>query len=226
MVLNKLLENPMMEATELDMESLQAPIRIEDEVPQNAKAISRIECAMLVERFQNGEISAFDEIVDRYRIYVYRLAYHFSHNMEDAYDISQDVFIKVFKSLGNLRNCSFFNTWMRRVALNTCIDYLRQRPDKQVLVDLSYLNYKHIAANHSDSPDGPIEACELGKMILKAVDQLPKKQRKAFILYHYEDLSIEEIAKTLNRSQGTVKAHLFKARRNLRKLLLPYVSRT
>lgn len=216
----------MMDVTEPVMESLQIPIRTEDEVSQDARAVSRIECAMLVERFQNGEISAFDEIVDRYRRYVYRLAYHFSHNYEDAYDISQEVFIKVLKSLGNLRNGAAFDTWLRRITLNTCIDYFRKRPDEQVLDDLSYLNYKHIAGNYSDSPDSPVEAGELGNMIFRAVDQLPRQQRKAFILRHYEDLSIKEIAKALNRSQGAVKAHLFHATRRLRKLLLPYVSQT
>ncbi len=65
-ILNELLENPMINATEPVMKSLQAPIRTEDEVPQNAQAVSRMDCAMLVERFQNGEISAFDEIVGRW----------------------------------------------------------------------------------------------------------------------------------------------------------------
>lgn len=65
-ILNELLENPMMNATEPVMKSLQDPIRTEDEVPQNAQAVSRMDCAMLVERFQNGEISAFDEIVGKW----------------------------------------------------------------------------------------------------------------------------------------------------------------
>lgn len=180
----------------------------------------------MVERFQKGEISAFDEIVDRYSRYVYSLAYHFSHNCEDAYDISQEVFVKIFKSLGNLRSGSVFHTWLTRIAINTCIDYLRQRPDEQVMDDLSHLSYKHIAGKNSNSPDAPVEAGELGKVIRKAVEQLPKQQRKAFILRHYEYLSIKDIAKTLNRSQGAVKAHLFHATRRLRELLLPYVSQT
>ena len=65
-ILNELLENPMMNATEPVMKSLQAPIRTEDEVPQNAQAVSRMDCAVLVERFQNGEISAFDEMVGKW----------------------------------------------------------------------------------------------------------------------------------------------------------------
>jgi len=186
--------------------------------------ISRTECAMLVERFQSGEIDGFDDIVERYRRYVYRIAYHFTHNCEDAYDISQEVFIKVFKSLSNLKNSSTFDIWLRRVTVNTCIDYLRQRPNEQVLDDFSHMGRKHILSGDGRLPNGPIEMDELRDMISRAVDQLPKQQRKAFVLRHYEGLSLEEIAKTLDRSQGAVKAHLFHATRRLRKLLLPYVS--
>lgn len=208
------------------IDTIESATETQDEDLQNVQAVSRMECAILVERFKNGDMSAFDEVIDRYRRYVYSLAYHFSHNWEDAYDISQEVFIKVFKSLGNLRNGFVLDTWLKRVALNTCVDYFRQRPDEQILSDLSYLSYKHISDGDSNSPAGPIEAGELRNVILKAVEQLPKQQRKVFMLRHYEYLSIKDISKVLNRSQGTVKAHLFNATRRLKELLLPYVSRT
>ena len=85
------------------------------------------EPAALIGRFQSGELDAFDQIVDRYQDYVYSLAYQFTRNCDDAYDISQEVFVKVFKSLGGLRDNSTFKSWLRRVTVNACIDYLRQR---------------------------------------------------------------------------------------------------
>jgi len=206
------------------METLQIPIRSEDKVSRNVHNMSRVECAMLVKRFQDGEVEAFDEIVDRYRIYVYRLAYHFSRNCEDAYDISQEVFIKVLKSLGNLRNGFVFSTWLRRITLNACVDHARRRPNEQALDDFSGLDFEYISDKHRDSPDNLVAAGELGNVISRAVDQLPRQQRKAFVLRHYEGLSIKDIANTLDRSQGAVKAHLFHATRRLRELLLPYVS--
>jgi RNA polymerase sigma-70 factor (ECF subfamily) len=187
-------------------------------------SISHMESAILVERFQSGESDAFDEIVDRCQRHVYNLAYHFTHNCEDAYDISQEVFIKVFRSLDKLKNSSVFDAWLRRVTVNACMDYLRQRPHEQILDDFSYLDRQYIGGFSSGLPDRPVENGELRHVISRAVDRLPKRQQRVFILRHYEGLSLKEIAKTLNCSLGTVKAHLFRATRRLRKMLLPYVS--
>jgi RNA polymerase sigma-70 factor (ECF subfamily) len=186
--------------------------------------ISHVEHATLVERFQSGEPGAFDEIVDKCHRRVYNLAYRFTSNCEDAYDISQEVFIKVFKSLSKLRSSSAFDVWLRRVTVNACMDHLRQRSNEQILDNLSDLNHEYIAGGDNELPDEPVENGELQRVISRAVDQLPKRQKRVFILRHYEGLSLKEIAKTLNCSLGTVKAHLFRATRRLRKILLPYVS--
>ena len=182
------------------------------------------ESCILVERFQSGEISVFDEIVRRCQKPVYRLAYHFTRNCEDAYDISQEVFIKVFKSLSDLNNSSTFDAWLRRVTVNACIDYLRQVPNEQMLGDFSCLDHKYVTGGRSGLPNNPVEASELGKVISRAVDRLPKRQRKAFVLRYYEDLSLKEVAGALECSVGAVKAHIFHATRKLRKSLLPYIS--
>jgi RNA polymerase sigma-70 factor (ECF subfamily) len=187
-------------------------------------SIPHVKHAVLVERFQSGELAAFDEIVDRCQKRVYNLAYRFTRNCEDAYDISQEVFIKVFKSLSRLKNSSAFDAWLRRVTVNACMDHLRQRPSEQAYDDLACLDNEHIVFIRNVLPDGPLENNELRRVIARAVDQLPKRQKKVFILRHYEGLSLKEIAKTMDCSLGTVKAHLFRATRRLRKLLLPYVS--
>ena len=90
-----------------------------------------VDRAVLVERFQSGEFDAFDEIVNGCRGRVYNLAYRFTHNAEDACDISQEVFIKVFRSLGRLKDASAFDAWLRRVTMNACMDHLRRRPNEQ-----------------------------------------------------------------------------------------------
>ena len=187
-------------------------------------SMSHMDRAMLVERFQNGESRAFDEIVDGCQKHVYNLAYHFTHNCEDSYDISQEVFIKVFRSLGKLKNSSAFDVWLRRVTVNACMDHLRRRPNEQMMDSLSYLEPEYITMDYNRLPDGSVENGELQKVISRAVDRLPKRQKRVFILRHYEGLSLKEIARALNCSLGTVKAHLFRATRRLRKILLPYVS--
>jgi len=183
--------------------------------------VPSVERALLVERFQSGEFDAFDEIVDKCRERVYNLAYRFTHNAEDAYDISQEVFIKVFKSLGRLKDASAFDAWLKRVTMNACLDYLRRKPNEQNL-ECSILVQERISGN--ERTDGPVEDGELRGMISRAVDQLPRRQKKVFMLRHYEGLTLKEIAEALNCSPGTVKAHLFRATRKMRKLLTPYVS--
>ena len=190
----------------------------------SAYSISNTADGTLVEQFQDGETRVFDEIVERHRKYVYSLAYHFTHNYEDAYDISQEVFIKVFKSLNSLRKTATFDAWLRRVTINACIDYLRQRPNDRVLGDSPYLDHGYAARGGAELPNRSVETTELRNVIFRAVGRLPNRQRRVFILRHYEDLPLEDIAKKLDCSSGAVKAHLFHATRRLRKLLSPYVS--
>jgi RNA polymerase sigma-70 factor (ECF subfamily) len=180
------------------------------------------EQAILVERFQRGESGAFDEIMNKYQKQVYNIAYGFIGNYEDAYDISQEVFIKVYRSLNKLRNGSAFVLWLRRITVNTCTDYVRQQVSAETLDDVSYLSNYYSSDNGSS--DKLMETGELQKIISRAVNRLPKRQQKVFMLRHYDGLSLKDIAKTLNCSLGTVKAHLFRATRRLRDLLLPYVS--
>lgn len=183
---------------------------------------SPIEQAVLIQRFKNGEMTAFDEIVRKYQKQVYNIAYGYIGNHEDAYDISQEVFIKVYKSLGKLKDNSAFGYWLKRVTLNACTDYVRRQGNETAMEDLSYLSNQYHTDNGTS--DRLMESGELGKMISKAIRRLPKKQQKVFVLRHYEGLALKDIAETLNCSLGTVKAHLFRATRRLRDILMPYVS--
>ncbi len=112
--------------------------------------------------------------------------------------------------------------WLRRVTINACTDYLRQKPNEMVLEDTFYID-KYYAKSNDDIPDGLVENLELNLVISKAINRLPKKQRKVFILRHYNDMSLKEIASILNCSLGTVKAHLFRAKNRLRTILCPYL---
>ena len=194
------------------------------DVGGSKRKASHIDTALLVQRFQAGEIEAFDEIVNRYRRIIYRMAYYFTHNGEDADDISQDVLLKVFRSLNGFRGSSTFDTWLWRITMNTCLDHLRKQPDIEALDTSSYTSYKCSLGICRELPDSSTEMAELLSVISKAVGRLPDKQKTTFMLRHYEDLSLDEIAESLTCAVGTVKANLFHARRNLRDLLSHYVS--
>ncbi len=177
---------------------------------------------ILIERFKKGEIGAFDEIVNKYQKQVYNIAYGFIGNCEDAYDISQEVFIKVFRSLRQLKNSASFFLWLKRITINTCTDFVRRQANEQTIEEFSYIQEYY--TNDNRTSDRIMETGELKNVINRAVERLPMKQRKVFMLRHYDELPLKDIAEVLGCSLGTVKAHLFRATQRLRTLLLPYLA--
>jgi RNA polymerase sigma-70 factor (ECF subfamily) len=164
--------------------------------------------------------------VIKYQKRIYELAYNFTHHVDDAFDLSQEIFLRVFKALDNFKGESAFYTWLYRIAKNVCIDYTRKRKRYQnVALEDDILsnrqNWYRVKSN--DMPDEHVERKELGLEISKAIEQLPPRQKQVFILRHYEGLALKEIAEKLGLRIGSVKAHLFNATRTLRKLLTPYV---
>jgi RNA polymerase sigma-70 factor (ECF subfamily) len=180
----------------------------------------------LVDRFQHGDVAAFESLVKKYQNKVYDIVYHYTHDVEDAYDLSQEVFERAFKSLGGFKKKSSFYTWLYRIAVNACIDYGRKRSRLQVvpLEDWSSLRDSLVAG----SGYSPAEAAlmqELEQQITRAIDQLPPKQRAVFIMKRLDGLSLEEIAQILGRKVGTIKAHLSHATHKLMDLLGPYLQK-
>ena len=180
----------------------------------------------LVKRFQSGDATAFEPLVKKYQSKIYDIAYYYTHDKEDAYDLSQEVFERAFKSLGGFRRKSSFYTWLYRIAKNLCIDYGRKRSRLQTVpIEEWAASYESFSAEADDSPAGNVELEELKSQIAKAIDQLPTKQRAVFIMKRQEDLSLEEIAQILGRSVGTIKAHLSHATHKLMDLLEPYLKK-
>jgi len=183
---------------------------------------------LLVEKAQSGDTRAFDELVLKYQNRIYELVYGFTHNnRDDAFDLSQEVFLKAFNSLNKFKGNSTFYTWLYKIAHNAGIDYTRKRKKHRRNVslddDTSISKHNLYSKVSSDMPDKQVERMELGREIAKAVDQLPPRQKQVWLLRYYEGMALKEIAKELELRIGSVKAHLFNATRTLRKLLTPYV---
>ena len=182
--------------------------------------------AKLVEQFQQGDKSVFDKLVVRYHDRTYRLAQRFVPNSEDALDITQDAFIRAYQGLSDFKRKSQFYSWLYRITVNLCIDFLRKNARREMMsytLESDDLPMMNIADLSLRPPTQAVEDKELLIYLRKAIRQLAPKQREIFILRHWEGLSLKEIANTLGRSSGTVKAHLFHAHRNLRKLLRHYL---
>jgi RNA polymerase sigma-70 factor (ECF subfamily) len=183
---------------------------------------------LLVERYKQGDNKAFDELVRKYQNKIYKLAYRFTHNVEDALDLSQEIFLRAFKSFSNFKQQSNFYTWLYSIAQNLCIDYTRSKKSRLKTVALTECMYskKYILSNVAlASPGQLVETKELKGEIAKAIDMLPPRQKSAFILRYYEGLDLNSIAEILGCRVGTVKAHLSHGRSKLKDILLPYLEK-
>ncbi len=173
-----------------------------------------------------GDTERFEEIVERFRMYVYQIAWKMTTNYDDAMDITQEVFMRVYRALSSWKGRSKFSTWLHRIALNTTIDYLRRnRRHVREFVRLAEeedsedLGRKLQEGVTHETPSRVLELKELRCAIYSAVVKLPSRQRKCFVLRHYYVLPIKEIAEILGCSEGTVKRHLYRALQRLRTLL-------
>ena len=191
-----------------------------------ASELEQIDEDELVNRFQNGDIEAFNPLVLKYEKKIYNLIYQQIRDRETAKDISQEVFLKAFKALPSFKGGSAFYSWIYRIAINSSIDFQRQRNRSRVLAFEELPPDADDVLRMSDSHPSPeklLEEKELGNVIRKAVRELPPGQRRVFNLRYRRELAIKEIAVLLNRSEGTIKAHLHHAHRRLQGMLLPYL---
>ncbi len=179
----------------------------------------------LVSRFQNGDTEAFNTLVLKYQNRIAKLIYRHIHDAETTKDLCQEVFLKVYKSLSKFKGNSAFYSWLYRIAMNSCIDYIRQQNRRKTvgIDDLEGSTEEFLLISKQPSPSHLIEMEELGDIIDKAVNQLPPKQQQVFRLRYEKKLQIKEVAVLINRSEGTVKTHLHHAHRRLRELLRPYL---
>ena len=185
----------------------------------------------LVRRAKRGDEKAFRTLMERYRRKVYSIAYGMVHNPEAAYDISQEVFIKVYRYLGSFQGSSSFYTWLYRISVNLSIDWLRkQGRHDQVDFDDSLLRREPDGAEalvvptlQDSDPLKALDRKELRDQLARAFESLSEKHRAVLLLREVEGLSYDEIARALKIHKGTVMSRLHHARRNLQRVLRTYV---
>jgi len=182
----------------------------------------------LVEACRGGDRRAFQLLYERYERKVYAVAYGFLRSQEDALDVVQEAFIKVYRYLPNFEGQSSFYTWLYRIVANLCIDHLRRNVRKRdVEFDdrLRHDDEKDVKAGDALPPSAlgnPSDAVE-NKEILAAVGDslqyLSDKHRAVIVMRELQGMSYADMAKAMNCSKGTIMSRLFHARRNLQKLL-------
>lgn len=169
----------------------------------------------LIKRAQQGDASAFSQLIEAYDKRIYAIAFKFMRNDQDAQDAAQEAILKMFTNIRKFSFRSAFSTWMYRVTANTCLDLLRKRKTHEDIDE---------AGNYIVSTDGePMKETlnnELGETIKRAIFSLDEKYVPIIILKDVDGKKYEEIAKILNISVGTVKSRLSRGREKLRKILM------
>jgi len=169
----------------------------------------------LVERFKAGDEGAFNEIVRTNQKKIYFLCFRMLRTHEDAADFSQETFIRAYGALRKFDGRSGLYTWLYRIAVNLCLNQVK----KPRSLSLDDEEAREVEAPEQDGPEEALVRTQIGEAIARAVEVLPPRQKAVFILRTNEGLSHEEIARTINRSVGAVKATYFQAVRKLRESL-------
>ena len=175
---------------------------------------------LIIERVLKGDTQAYGDIINHYSSRICSVCYGIVHNYEDAQDISQDVFIRAYKSLERFSGRSAFYTWLCSIAINASRDHLR----KYSRVKKVELFEDHVSdkKGKQSSPAEDLKNKEVRKTIHSAINELPEEQKQVIILRELDDLSYNEIAKVLNCSEGTVMSRLHYARKKLQERLKDY----
>ena len=184
--------------------------------------------AALVLRVQEGDVSAFDILVSRHREKLFSIIYNLTSNREDASDLTQDTFIKAFRSIGNFKGKSSFYTWLYRIAVNTSYTYLKRHRLRRFFSlenahdEMCNTDIEETLTAKSKS-DKPTLVAELQEKLNEAMQTLSLKHRTVVTLFEIEGMSHNEIAEIMNCSEGTVRSRLHYAKQELRNVLKEYL---
>ena len=176
----------------------------------------------ILARARRGELPAFEELLRRHEKRVYAVALRSSGSPEDAEDITQEVFLRAWRSIEEFRGDSGFSTWLFRITMNLCVDHARHKhaqPQTQPLV-MGEEESERPLPDTAPTPEEHLDNSELGRELAAALDEVSEEHRRIVLLRDVSGMSYTEIAEVLEISEGTVKSRLSRARIALRKVLL------
>jgi RNA polymerase sigma-70 factor (ECF subfamily) len=186
----------------------------------------------LVKRVRNGDQRAFKLLVERYQRKVYAVALGMLKDKEEAMDVSQEAFVKVYKYLDHFKGDASFYTWLYRITSNICIDIIRKRAgsggepvefDETMHMDVSEANIGALGSRLGTNPQKSALRRELAEKIQEALAAVPEKHRAILLLREMEGMSYEDLSRTLDIPKGTVMSRLFHARAKVQKILREYL---
>jgi RNA polymerase sigma-70 factor, ECF subfamily len=184
---------------------------------------------LLIRKAQRGNIAAFEELVKRYENKVMSIILDMLNDVEDARDVYQDVFMKVFLTIKKFRFQSKFYTWLFRIAVNTSINFRKKRTSQQNKATEEFqeensLETQNIIQSNYQNPEKQLLNIELSNTIQKSINLLSPKQKAVFLLRHYHGYKLTEIAEIMDCADGTVKNYLFRSVQKMKKELKEFRS--
>lgn len=179
----------------------------------------------LVHLAKKGDMYAFEQLLLRHEKIVYHIVLRMMGESEAVEDLSQDVFLKVYRHLPQFDEKSAFSTWIYRIVVNTCIDEMRKRKGKQTYsleaeIEATDGSYQRQFADHGDTPEQSMLRQELREEVLSAMDTLSPEHKTVVVLRDIQGFSYEEISEMTGTTLGTVKSRLSRARLHLKEQIL------
>jgi RNA polymerase sigma-70 factor (ECF subfamily) len=184
--------------------------------------------AALVERCVSGDRQAFADLMNRHKSTVLRLAFHLTGNRDDAEDLTQECFLRLYQALPQFDAALPFKPWFYKIATNVCLRHLSQRKRMPTFVPLRTQRDESEEVGEEEVPDeslsveGEVLSREMRQVVLSAVNDLPTKYRIVVVLRYLEDLPYAEIAKILGIEVNAVEVRMHRAKEMLRKKLKPF----
>lgn len=178
----------------------------------------------LIERCKRGDLAAFNDLVRKYEKQVYNFAYRLTGNYDDANDVAQDAFLRVFNAIGTFRGDASFSTWLFRITTNVFLDDRKRakaHPHTSLdeYLELGESSVARQIEDPSPTPEAILEETERVQILQSAIGSLSEDQRAVVTLYHGQQKSYEEIAEIMDLPLGTVKSRLNRARLALKEKL-------
>jgi RNA polymerase sigma-70 factor (ECF subfamily) len=167
-----------------------------------------------------GNNDAFAELISRYKRLIYSVAYRFTSVNEEADDMAQEAFIKIYRSLSRYNDIYKFSTWCVKVATNVCLDHVRRKKPNCISLE----EIENLMGTNTDSPEEHYLRKEKYKVLQDAIDSLPEIYRDPIVMYHQKGMSYREIAEDLGKPMSIIKNRIFRARHTLRENLSTAVS--
>jgi len=175
----------------------------------------------ILKEYKKNNSRGLELVYDRYRKYVYTIAFHYASNKEDALDITQEVFISVFKSMGSFKEQYSLIPWIKKITVNKCLNFLRSR---KVNISLNETTESGDELQNVFSSDEMTESAivckDTKKALEEAIKKLPDRERMAILLRHMKQMKYEEIASSMKLPTGTVKTLIHNGRKSIKQNLI------